>query len=85
MTLDEIKAVAKAAAKEGVAEALEENRKAFHIDPKKHFRHHDALEVFMVWMSETRSIAWRTVVGVVVLAVLGLILLGAITHVNKGG
>lgn len=70
------------AIKEAVKEALGEELKAFYVDREIHYQHHEFLKSWIVWSQQCKSVIMKTVMSGLVMALLGLIVLGFIFKVN---
>lgn len=68
MEFDQIKAAVK--------EVMDERMKEFYIEREKHYQHHQFLEGFIAWTSSIKSTVLKTIVGLVVTALIGLVVLG---------
>lgn len=59
-----------------VKDTLNEEVKAFYVDREKHWDDHQFLGGFRKWIDDTKSMAWKTVIGAVVMGIIGLLVLG---------
>lgn len=66
------------AIKEAVKEALAEEIKVFYVDREIHYQHHEFIKSLIKLTEQCKNIVLKTVVSVVVVAILGLIALGLV-------
>lgn len=59
-----------------VKEAADEKIREFWIDRETHFRHHEFIDSWMRWSDRVSSVAVQTVVGSVIVFMIGLLALG---------
>lgn len=64
--------------KEAVKEALQEEIKPFYIEREQHYQDHQFITSLRKWCEDTKSTIWRTILRVVVMALLGLMVMGFI-------
>jgi hypothetical protein len=62
--------------KTAVKETLNEEVKAFYVDRETHWEDHQFLGGFRRWIDDTKSTAWRAIIGAVVVGAIGLLVLG---------
>ena len=61
---------------DGVSTALDKSVREFYVDREKHWEDHMFLGGFRKFIDETKSTAWKVVVRVVAIGVIGLLVLG---------
>ena len=71
--------VIKDTVKDAVKEAFKEELKNFYIDSQTHYEHHKFIGDWINWTKQCKSTILKTLVGAVVLAVLGLMVFGFVT------
>lgn len=70
------------AIKEAVKEALKEELNAFYVDRELHYQHHEFIREWIVWSQQCKSVILKTVIGGMVAALLGLIVVGFIFKIS---
>lgn len=63
---------------EAVKQAIKEEREDFYIDNETHFKHHDFLEGFMAMLKDTKGVARRAFVKIVVWGFVLVVLFGVV-------
>lgn len=69
--------------KEALREVMQEELKQFYVDRETHYLHHRFITDWMSWLDACKSTVTKAVVGLLVTAALGLMVIGFYFRVPK--
>jgi len=62
--------------KKVVSEVIDDKFASFYIDPEKHYQEHLWLSNLICWSDKAKTTVMRTVIGIIVTSMLGLLVIG---------